>query len=76
VGGGLPHHIRERGAPNPPRITDFQALEQAVAMVERFERMFLRALSAFQAQRRRTSVLVRQAGFVNVAHNQQINVNG
>jgi hypothetical protein len=51
-------------------------MEQAAAMVERFQRMFHRALAAFQAQRRQARVVVRRAGQVNLAHNQQINVAG
>jgi hypothetical protein len=51
-------------------------MEQAAAMVERFQRMFHRALAAFQAQRRQGRVVVRRAGQVNVAQNQQINMSG
>jgi hypothetical protein len=35
-----------------------------------------RGLAAFQAQRRQASVVVRRAGQVNLAHNQQINMSG
>ena len=63
------------GRPNPPRVTDFEALEQAAVMVERFERLFHRALAAFHAQRRQVPVIVRRAGQVNVGQNQQINLN-
>jgi hypothetical protein len=66
---------RGRGMPEPPRLTDAEAMEQAAAMVERFQRLFHRALAALQAQRRQTSVVVRRAGQVNVGH-QQINVSG
>jgi hypothetical protein len=66
---------RRRDAPGPPRVSDAAALEQAAAMVERFQRLFHRALAALQAQRRQTSVVVRRAGQVNVGH-QQINVSG
>ena len=58
----------------PPRLTYAEAMEQAATMVERFQRMFHRALAAFQAQRRQTRVVVRRAGQVNLAHNQQINL--
>jgi hypothetical protein len=59
-----------------PRVTDAEAMEQAAAMVERFQRMFHRALAAFHAHRRQTRVVVRRAGQVNLAHNQQINMGG
>jgi hypothetical protein len=57
----------------PPRLTDAEAMEQAAAMVERFQRLFLKALAALQALRRQPSVVVRHARQVNVAE-QQINV--
>jgi hypothetical protein len=66
--------IRERGVPNPPRMTDAEAMEQAAAMVERFQRMFHRSLAAFHAQRRQAPVVVRRAGQVNMALNQQFNM--
>ena len=45
-------------------------------MVERFQRMFHRALAAFQAQRRQQRIVVRRAGQANVAQNLQINLTG
>jgi hypothetical protein len=71
---GSQDRLRERGVPGPPRMTDAEAMEQAAAMVERFQRMFHRALSAFQAHRRQAPVVVRRAGQVNLANNQQINM--
>jgi hypothetical protein len=64
----------KRAEQEPPRLTYAEAMEQAATMVERFQRMFHRALAAFQAQRRQTRVVVRRAGQVNLAHNQQINL--
>jgi hypothetical protein len=64
-----------RNAPEPPRVSDAAALEQAAAMVERFQRLFHRALSALQGRRRQAPVVVRRAGQVNLAH-QQVNVAG
>jgi hypothetical protein len=64
-----------RTAPEPPRLTDAAALEQAAAMVERFQRLFHRALAALQGLRRQAAVVVRRAGQVNLAH-QQVNVSG
>jgi hypothetical protein len=66
---------RRGSAPGPPRVSDAAALEQAAAMVERFQRLFHRALSALQGLRRQAAVVVRRAGQVNVGH-QQINVSG
>jgi hypothetical protein len=60
-------------AEGPPRLSDADALERAVAMVERFHRMYLRSLQALQALRRRPALVVRSAGQVNIAQ-QQVNV--
>jgi hypothetical protein len=57
----------------PPRQTDAAAMEQAAAMVERFQRLFLKALAALQSLRRQAPVVVHRAGQVNLAH-QQVNV--
>jgi hypothetical protein len=57
----------------PPRLSDAEALERAVVMVERFHRMYLRSLQALQALRRRPALVVRSAGQVNIAQ-QQVNV--
>src|SRR5262249_8840434 len=64
-----------RNAPEPARVSDAAALEQAAAMVERFARLFQRALAALQGLRRQAPVVVRRAGQVNVGH-QQINLSG
>jgi len=67
-------NLNEHGAWAPPCVSDHQALEQAGAMVERFNRMFLRALRVLRDLRRHsTPVVVRKAGQVNVGR-QQVNV--
>jgi hypothetical protein len=71
---GSQEAIQRRGAPDPTRLTDAEAMEQSATMVERFQRLLLRTLTALQAQRRQARVVVRRAGQVNVAHNQQINM--
>jgi hypothetical protein len=58
----------------PPRVTTFQAVEQAGAMVDRFNRIFLRTLRALRDLRRGPQpVVVQNAGQVNVGQ-QQVNV--
>ena len=60
----------------PPRISDAEALELASAMVERMQRLYLRALKALHDRRRGgPPVVVRRAGQVNVGA-QQVNVCG
>ena len=71
---GSQEAIQRRGAPDPTRLIDAEAMEQSATMVERFQRLFLRTLTALQAQRRQARVVVRRAGQVNVAHNQQVNM--
>jgi hypothetical protein len=71
---GSQEAIQRRGAPDPTRLIDAEAMEQSATMVERFQRLFLRTLTALQAQRRKARVVVRRAGQVNVAHNQQVNM--
>jgi len=63
------------GGEGPPRLSDAEALDRTVAMVERFHRMYLRCLQALQGLRRRPGVVVRSAGQVNIA-DQQVNVSG
>jgi hypothetical protein len=58
----------------PPRVTDYQATEQAGRMVERFHRLLLRTVRALQDLRRQAPpVVVRRAGQVNIGQ-QQVNV--
>jgi hypothetical protein len=57
-------------------VTGFQAVEQAGAMVDRFNRIFLRTLRALRDLRRcPPPVVVQNAGQVNVGQ-QQVNVTG
>lgn len=66
----------EHGCWQPPRVTDAEALEQAAAMADRFNRIFLRTLRALRDLRRYAGpVIVQNAGQVNVA-GQQVNVGG
>src|SRR5262249_2722931 len=69
--------LREaHGCWQPPRVRDAEAVEQAAAMVERFNRIFLRILRALRDLRRYAlAVIVQNAGQVNVA-GQQVNVSG
>jgi hypothetical protein len=60
----------------PPRLTEAQAIEEAMGMVERFQRIFTRTLRALCDLRRRPlAVVVQQAEQVNIAE-QQVNVAG
>jgi hypothetical protein len=59
-----------------PRVTEAQAVEQAGAMVDRFNRIFLRNLRALRDLRRCPQpIFVQNAGQVNVGQ-QQVNVSG
>jgi hypothetical protein len=59
----------------PPRQSDADALDQAAAMMDRFNRIFLRTLRALCELRRHGGpVIVRSGGQLNVAQ-QQVNVN-
>jgi hypothetical protein len=58
----------------PPRVSEHQALEQAGAMIDRFNRIMLRTLRALRDLRRYgPTVFVRNAGQVNVG-GPQLNV--
>jgi hypothetical protein len=66
---------QEEGRWQAPRQKDADALEQAAAMVDRFNRLFLRTLRALCDLRRRGGpVIVQNGGQLNVAQ-QQVNVN-
>jgi hypothetical protein len=56
-------------------VSDTQAIDQAAAMVDRFNRLFLRTLRASQDHRRclPPQVVVQNAGQVNVG-TQQVNL--
>ena len=67
--------VREEGRWGPPRQSDADALDQAAAMMDRYNRIFLRTLRALCDMRRHgTPVIVRNGGQVNVAQ-QQVNLN-
>jgi hypothetical protein len=58
----------------PPRITEAEALDRAMAMSERWNRMFLRTLRALRDLRRYASTItIQNAGQVNIG-SQQLNV--
>ena len=60
---------------DPPRVSDSDAISQAAAMADRFNRIFLRSIRALRDLRRYSPmILVQNAGQVNVAE-QQVNVN-
>jgi hypothetical protein len=59
-----------------PRVRDAEAVEAAAVLVERFQRLYLRAIKALQDRRRAgPPVVIRRASQVNVAAH-QINVGG
>jgi hypothetical protein len=73
---GPAKRLAEAGFWEAPRVSDAEALEQAAAMAERFNRIFLRTLRALRDLRRYApAVIVQNAGQVNVA-GQQVNVGG
>jgi hypothetical protein len=58
-----------------PRVSQAEALEQAARMVERYHRLYLQTLRALQNLRRQgPPVVVRRAGQVNIAAQQQVNL--
>ena len=70
VGGKVDH---ERGTWETPTVTRQQALGDAAAMVDRWNRMFLRCLRQLRDLRRYSPVVIQNAGQVNVG-GQQVNV--
>jgi hypothetical protein len=67
---------QDNGRTGTPRSAGSQAVEQAGAMVERFNRIFLRTLRALCGLRKaQPSVVVQSAAQVNVGR-QQVNVGG
>jgi hypothetical protein len=72
--GRRERRLKEGGWPEPPRLSDAEAVEQAATMVDRFSRIFLRTLRALCNLRKVTpAVVVQNAGQVNVG-GQQVNV--
>jgi hypothetical protein len=66
--------IEGHGGWDPPRVSEHQALEQAGAMVDRFNRMFMRTLRALCNLRKvPLALVVQNAAQVNVG-GQQVNV--
>ncbi len=59
----------------PPRLSDAEAIEQAVMIAERYQRSFLRLLTALRETRRLVGTLVVAGGQVNIGE-QQLNVAG
>jgi hypothetical protein len=65
---------RDEGKWQPPRQSDADALEQAAAMMDRYNRIFLRTLRALCDMRRHgRPVIVQNGGQMNVAQ-QQVNL--
>jgi hypothetical protein len=65
---------QDEGKWGPPRQCDADALDQAAAMMDRYNRIFLRTLRALCDMRRHSSpVIVQNGGQLNVAQ-QQVNV--
>lgn len=74
--GYLSAQRKEDGGRELPRVSEAEAADQAAAMVDRFNRIFLRTLRALRDLRRcPPPVLVQNAGQVNVGQ-QQVNVAG
>lgn len=64
--------LRER-ALQPPRLTQVEAIDRAMQMAERFDRMAVRAIRALRDLRRQTVFIQNTGGQVNVAEQQQVN---
>lgn len=63
----------ERGMVTLPRVTESQMVSDAAAMVDRWNRMFLRCLRQLRDLRRYSAVVINNPAQVNLA-NQQVNV--
>jgi hypothetical protein len=65
--------VEEEGGWNPPRVSEHQTIEQAAGMVDRFHKMYLRALrSLCNLRKAPLAVVVQNAGQVNLGQ-QQVN---
>jgi hypothetical protein len=70
------HKLQESGSYESPRVTTQEAIEQAAAMVDRFNRLFLRTLRQIRDLRRYTPpMVINNPGQVNIA-SQQVNTSG
>ena len=59
----------------PRRVSEFQGIEQAAAMVDRFNKLYLRTLRQLRDLRRYSpQVTIQNAGQVNIAGGQQTNL--
>jgi hypothetical protein len=68
------YDIEKRAGWNPPRVSEVQTIEQAAAMIDRFNKILLRTLRALRDLRRYApAVIVQNAEQVNVA-GQRVNV--
>jgi hypothetical protein len=66
--------LKEEGKWEPPRQSDADALDHAAAMMDRFNRIFLRTLRALCDMRRHSNpVIVQKGGQMNLAQ-QQVNL--
>jgi hypothetical protein len=66
--------MKDEGRWQPPRQSDADAIEQSAAMMDRFNKLFLRTLRALCDMRRRCNTVIVQPGAqMNVAQ-QQVNV--
>jgi hypothetical protein len=64
---------KEEGKWGPPRQSDADALDQAAAMMDRYNRIFLRTLRALCDMRRHCGpVIVKKGGQINVMHKQVV----
>jgi hypothetical protein len=67
--------LKEEAKWGPPRQSDADALDQAAAMMDRYNRIFLRCLRSMCDMRRHSApVIVQKGGQMNVAQ-QQVNLN-
>ena len=66
--------VEEDGCWYLARVTEHEAMQQATAMVDRYNRLFLRTLRALRDLRRYNPTIVLNNSQVNVAQRQQVNV--
>ncbi len=70
------HKIKQDGYYGTPRVSTVEAIEQAAAMADRFNRLFLRTLRQLRDLRRYTPpMVINNPTQVNIA-NQQVNMTG